>query len=189
MPPARDDLLERTIGYVAANGMSDASLRELAAAVGTSHRMLLYHFDSREGLVAAIVESIEARQREALDELAVGATSPRDLIERQWAQLSDPALRPFVVLFFEVLALALHRRPGTEGFLDRITDPWLDLAERLADQLDLATDRDELRLGVAVVRGLLIELLASGDHVAATASLHRYLDLWEQAAWQAPGHR
>ena len=123
MPSARDALLDKAMVHVAAHGLSDLSLRELATAIGTSHRMLLYHFGSREGLVAAIVAAMESQQRDALAALADSASSPRDLIESQWAQLTDPALRPFVALFFEVLALAVHRRPGTEGFLEQLTDP------------------------------------------------------------------
>jgi AcrR family transcriptional regulator len=176
---ARDVLLDKTMAHVAAHGMSDLSLRELAAAIGTSHRMLLYHFGSREGLVAAIVDAMESQQREALEDLATGASSPREVIEAQWAQLSDPAVRPFVALFFEVLALAVHGRPGTEGFLEQLTDPWIALASELAAGLDLTPDVDELRLGVAVTRGLLIEVLASGEVEGPTASLRRFLDLWE----------
>jgi AcrR family transcriptional regulator len=179
MSAARDELLARTIEHVAANGMSDLSLRELAAAVGSSHRMLIYHFDSRDGLVAAIVEALETQQRDALDALAMQAESPRELVLAQWAQLTDPALRPFIALFFEVLALAVHRRPGTEGFLAGLTDPWIELAERLAADLGTVVTVDELRLGVAVVRGLLIEVLATGDTTGPTASLERFLDLWQ----------
>jgi len=176
---ARDDLLGRVVDHVARRGMSDTSLRELSTAVGTSHRMLLYHFGSRDGLVAAIVAAMEAQQRAALEALADEANSPRAVVERQWALLTDPQLRPFVALFFEVLALAVHRRPGTEGFLDDLTDPWLDLGEQLGEQLGVATSRDELRLGVAVSRGLLIEVLATGDVEGPTRSLRCFLDLWQ----------
>src|SRR5688500_12760315 len=135
----RGKLLNAAIDHIAARGISDLSLRELASAIGTSHRMLIYHFGSREGLVAAIVASMEAQQRTAMEALAEGAQTPRQVIEAQWAQLTDPALRPFVALFFEVLALAVHHRPGTEGFLDQLTDPWIDLATELAARLDLVT--------------------------------------------------
>jgi AcrR family transcriptional regulator len=178
---ARDALLDKAMAHVAEHGLSGLSLRELAAAVGTSHRMLLYHFGSREGLVATMAATMEARQREALATLAEGARSPRRLIEAQWEQLTDPSLRPFVALFFEVLALAVHERPGTEGFLDQLTDPWLVLAADLAERLDLETHVDELRLGVAVTRGLLVEVLASGDIEGPTASLQLFLDMWEAA--------
>ena len=181
MGTAREDLLDRAIAHVSAHGISDVSLRALATAIGTSHRMVLYHFGSREGLLAAIVERVEATQRDALAELATTAGSPRALIEAQWAQLTDPALRPIICLFFELVGLALHDRPGTAGFLDGLTDPWLVLAERLAIELDASTDRDELRLGVAVTRGLLLEAVTSGDVDGATRSLHAFLDRWYPA--------
>jgi AcrR family transcriptional regulator len=176
---ARQDLLDKTIAYVASHGLSDLSLRELAAGIGSSHRMLIYHFGNREGLLAAIVATIEAQQRTALELLAVDASSPRELVAAQWAQLSDPALAPYVVLFFEVLALALQRRPGTEGFLDSLTEPWLDLGLTIADKLEARSTPDEVRLGVAVVRGLLIDAVASGDIASATASLDRFLEMWD----------
>ena len=179
MSAARQDLLDKTIAYVAAHGLSDLSLRELAAGIGTSHRMLIYHFGNREGLLAAIVATIEAQQRTALELLAVDASSPREVITAQWAQLSDPALAPYVMLFFEVLALALQRRPGTEGFLDSLTEPWLDLGTTIADKLEAGSTRDEVRLGVAVIRGLLIDAVASGDVAASTASLDRFLEMWD----------
>ena len=181
MGTAKQDLLDQVIGVVAERGLTDLSLRELAAAAGTSHRMLNYHFGGRDGLVAAIVEAVEAQQRTALEDLAAQITSPRDLITAQWAQLSDPSLRPFVILFFELLAMSLHQRPGTERFLDQLTDPWLDLGERIAADLGTEADRDQIRLGVAVTRGLLLEATASGGHAAATRSLHRFLELWDTA--------
>ena len=179
-PPssARDELLARVIEHVAVHGISDVSLRELATAVGTSHRMLLYHFGSREGLVAAIVEQVEAGQRAALVELAGAHRTPRAMVEAQWAQLSDPALRPFVTLFFELVALALHGRPGTEGFLAGLTDPWVELAGRIARELGVDDDPDHHRLGIAVTRGLLLEAVATGDVDGATRSLHAFLDRW-----------
>jgi AcrR family transcriptional regulator len=174
--------LEKAMIHVAAHGLSDLSLRELAAAIGTSHRMLLYHFGSREGLVAAVVATMEAQQRDALEALADGASTPREVIEQQWALLTDPGLRPFVALFFEVLAMAVHHRPGTDGFLEQLTEPWIELAADLAARMELVTDVDELRLGVAVSRGLLIEVLASGEVEGPTRSLRRFLDLWEAGA-------
>ncbi len=85
--------------------------------------MLNYHFGSRAGVVAAVVERIESQQRDALAEIAAEATSTTEIIERQWAQLSDPALAPFIRLFFEVTAQAMFGRPGTDGFLAGLTEP------------------------------------------------------------------
>ena len=168
MSEARQALLDKTIAHVAAHGLSDLSLRELAAAVGTSHRMLIYHFGSREGLVAAIVESMEAQQRTPSMRWPRRATRPA-LIEPQWAQLTDPApatvRRPLLRGAGPGAAPpARHRgvRRSAHRPVDRVGD-------RPGRRLDLATDVDELRLGVAVSRGLLVEVLATGDVEGPTA--------------------
>ena len=179
--PARDRTLTQVLEYVAAHGLADASLRDVAAAIGSSHRMLLYHFGSREGLVAAIVQRIEADQRGLLATLAEEATSPTDLVRLQWATLSDPAMWPFVRLFFEATTLALHGRPGTEGFLDSLTDTWLRDAGAVAEDMGVQVGEAELRLGVALLRGLLLDAVASGDPTGPTRALERYLTLWESA--------
>src|SRR5919199_2429138 len=74
--PPREKLLAAVIGYVAAHGFSDLSLREVAAAIGTSHRMLIYHFGSREGLLVAVVQAVEAGSRGLLAELAADPSRP-----------------------------------------------------------------------------------------------------------------
>ena len=186
MSESRQALLNTIIDEIAAKGLSDTSLRELAQTVGTSHRMLNYHFGGRAGLVAAVVAENESRQRELLTTLARGADGPTDVVRSQWAILTDPAMTPHIKLFLELLALALHQRPGTEGFLDTVTEPWLDVAtEAAATQLGYEPDRIELRLGVAVVRGLLIEALAADDPAPATASLERFLAMWD--TWRHQG--
>jgi AcrR family transcriptional regulator len=170
MGDAKDELLERIVAEVAVHGLADRSMREVAAAVGSSHRMLLYHFGSRAGLVAAVVAATEAAQRESLRRLAVDAESPADLVRQLWAQVSAPGLRPFVRLFFETLATQ-SRTPGT------VTDPtadWLDTVHGLGP-VAAGSDDTDTRLGIAVVRGLLIDVLATGDVDAATAALERYL--------------
>src|SRR5215468_10129451 len=66
---ARQRLLDRAIEHVAGHGIGDLSLRAMAAALGTSHRMLIHHFGSKEGLWVAIVRTVEQRQRDLLPDL------------------------------------------------------------------------------------------------------------------------
>jgi AcrR family transcriptional regulator len=175
MATAREVLLERIVTDVAEHGIGDRSLRDLAAAVGSSHRMLLYHFGSRGGLVASIVESVERSQREVLRDLATETDDPHELVRLLWARVSAPELRPFVRLFFEALATA------GEGGSDR-TAPWLDTAEEVTGAVDVAFDPVDVRLGVAVTRGLLVDVLMTGDEPSATAALERFLELWQPHA-------
>src|SRR5689334_22244795 len=84
-------LLEQTIDYVAAHGFSALSLRELAAAIGTSHRMLIYHFGSKEGLLIAIVHEVERRQRDLFASFATDLSlPPREAGLAFWRQLTEP---------------------------------------------------------------------------------------------------
>jgi len=63
---AREDLLAAAVRHALDGGIADLSLRQIAAAIGTSHRMLIYHFGSREGLLVAVTQAVEEQQRAAL---------------------------------------------------------------------------------------------------------------------------
>ena len=123
---ARDRLLQRAIEYLAERGVSDLSLRELAAGLGTSHRMLIYHFGSRDELVVEVVRAMEARERENLAGLLRSEDSPIDAVRKFWRHISDPALAPYQRLFFEVYGQALQGRPYAVALLDGIVDSWFD---------------------------------------------------------------
>src|SRR5690349_23909914 len=101
-PTRREQLLHAAVEHVAAHGLGDLSLRQLAAALGTSHRMLVYHFGSKQQLLDEVIRVVEARQREALAELSADAhLSPVEQGRRLWQRLADPALWPHERLFFE----------------------------------------------------------------------------------------
>jgi len=155
-------------------GIADMSLRELAAAIGTSHRMLLYHFGSREGLLNAVARAVEEAQRAAVSQWGVSLLNARQL----WQHFSDPDLWPAERLFFELYAHALLGRPGTEGFLDSAIEPWVaELVPAIIREagMDGKTARAEARLAVATTRGLLLDLLATGDRDGTTEAFERYL--------------
>ena len=150
-------------------GVGDPSLRQLAAALGTSHRMLIYHFGSKEGLLVEIVRTVEAAQRQALADLeaeaeAAGGTLA-DVMRRFWQRLADPSLWPAERLFFELYGQALQGRPHVASFLDGIVTSWLGPATDLARRHGMPEPeaRATARLGLAVTRGLLLDLLATGD--------------------------
>src|SRR5829696_4624572 len=92
---ARERLLDAAIDHIASRGISDLSLRELAAAIGTSHRMLIHHFGGAEGLRVAIVREVEQRQREALADVVPDPSLPvADGMRAWWRHISAPALWP-----------------------------------------------------------------------------------------------
>ena len=174
---ARERLLAAAVEHVSQHGVGEISLRGLATALGTSHRMLIYHFGSREALLIEVIRTVEEQQRMALAAILEDAEMPpAEIMRRMWARVADPALWPNERLFFEVYAQALQGSPHALPLLDGIVDAWVEpLAALVAPGRPKDEARAEARLGVAVVRGLLLDLLATGDREAVDAAMERYI--------------
>jgi AcrR family transcriptional regulator len=173
----KQKLLEAAISYLTERGVSELSLRELAVALGTSHRMLIYHFGSKEGLLVEVVRTIEQRERATLAQLLDSEQSLIDAARAFWTRVSDPSLAPYERLFFEVYGQGLQGHEYARPLLDGIIDSWLDaVSSRLVAQgVPAGAVRAQARLGVAVVRGLLLDLLATGDRAGVDAAFEQYL--------------
>jgi AcrR family transcriptional regulator len=164
----RAALLDALIEAYADGGIGTRSLRDVAEAVGTSHRMLLHHFGSREELLVEIVEEIERRQRVTFRDLPA---HPAEAFAAMWADLRRPELRPFERLFFEVYARAAQGEEPFVRLLPGAVDDWLD------DDAYAGVDPAMVRLGLAVSRGLLLDLAATDDDAAVDAAAARFGDL------------
>jgi AcrR family transcriptional regulator len=162
---AREQLLDRCTAYLLEVGFGERSLREIAAGAGTSHRMLIYHFGGREGLLAAVVGRVEAQQRVALAALFASVTDPLDVGRRFWRRLADPSLAPAERLFFEIYVQALYGREWTDEFRASVIAAWTGPVEGMLRQSGFTRREARLRarLGLAAVRGLLLDLLITSD--------------------------
>ncbi|MEW2221094.1 TetR/AcrR family transcriptional regulator [Streptomyces sp. NPDC006990] len=180
-PDRRARLVDAALDHVAAHGIADLSLRRLGGAIGVSHRMLIHHFGSKEKLLVEIVRASERRQRELLAGLRLEpGLSPADAARRLWQQLADPSLAGQERLFFEICGHALRGRPEALPFLEGLVAEWLEplAAAEEAAGADAATARSRARLGLATVRGLLLDLLATGDRAGVDAALEEFLGLY-----------
>jgi AcrR family transcriptional regulator len=180
----RERLLTAAVEYAAEHGLADLSLRALAAGLGTSHRMLIFHFGSKEGLLVEVVRAVEAQQRALLDDLRANPElHPLDQMRALWQHLTSPALWPSERLFFEVYAQGLQGREPARRLLEDAIDAWLGpIADLLASQgVPPDEARDEARLAIAVTRGLLLDLLATQDLGAVNAAMDRFTALFLHA--------
>lgn len=182
----RDRLLAAAAQYVADHGVGELTLRGLATGIGTSHRMLIYHFGSKEGLLVEVVRLVEERQRTALAEIELsaglsGGLSAAAIGRAVWERLAAPDLAANERLFFELYGQALQGRPGTTALLDDVVDAWLGPVTELLERLGFPGDHAaaQARLGLAVTRGLLLDLLATGDRAACDAAMEQYIRLGE----------
>ena len=158
-----------------ANGLGDMSLRPLAKEIGSSPRVLLFLFGSKEGLIRALLTRAredELRYLASLRDRPGLAATGRDV----WAWLADPSHRALLALWVEGYARSLYGEPGPWADFGRDTvRDWLDLlAERqvVADGADAEADRTLL---LAVLRGALLDLLATGDVARVTRAVERHL--------------
>jgi AcrR family transcriptional regulator len=167
----RHELLDELIEAFAAGGIGGRSLREVADAVGTSHRMLIHHFGSRDELLLAIVEEVERRQAAMLDELPA---DPADAVAMIWADLRRSELRPFERLFFECYARGSQGEAPFTRLIPAAVDGWLAEVDRRSGG---TADRALVRLGLAVTRGLLLDLVATGDDGGVDAAAACFVEL------------
>jgi len=185
---ARSRLLDAVIEYVATEGLHDQSLRTIATAVGSSHRMLLYHFGSKDGLLVAVARAVEARTRAQFAELVVDAlATPDQMIQRMWTLVADPELADFERLFFALYGRALQGDNAVRPLLAGATEDWVEANVAMAGTVGVSADtaRSHGRLGVAVIRGLLLDLLATGDRAGVDAALEVYAQFYA-GGWEGP---
>jgi AcrR family transcriptional regulator len=175
----RQEVLDAVVAELTRNGIGDRSLRDIAGALGTSHRMLIHHFGSRQGLLTEVVRTVEAEQRAFLASL----DAPRqDVMAVMWQRLSDPSLWPTERLFFECYARASRGEEPYAALLPGLVDDWLDRAVAVdpSAPADPARARAQARVGLALFRGLLLDLVGTEDRAGVDAAFAEFRALVER---------
>lgn len=168
----RETLLERAVSHVARHGFADASLRAIAPVIGTSHRMLVYHFGSADAFWSAVMAGLRRRERDALAQAAALGRLPA--LTKTWAGLAAPKNLPRMKLLFQMYGRAFSEPDRFESFLEHAVSDWLEtsgVALQTQHGLAPAQARMHARLRLAVMRGLVLDLLTTGDRAGTTAAL------------------
>lgn len=168
--PRRQELLRKTLQYAADHNLSDLSLRPLAAAIGTSPRVLLYLFGSKENLLREVSAAEREHQLEILQD-ATASGEPSEALSRLWQWISDPQRANLSRLFFENYIRSLDGAPGFQGDAAQSVQAWLAPLGTLLESDDPAG----ATLALAVLRGLVLDLLASGDRDRVEAAWQYFL--------------
>ncbi len=176
--PEAQRLLDGALDLLLTEGLKDMSMRALASRLGTSHRMLNYHFGSADGFWGALVNAARARQQETIRQAGLAKGLP-DLVTFWRAFTSETQLQ-LGRLMFEIFGKALSDRESHAAFLEGMFQTWLDLlTPRLQQALQCteAQARAMARLNMAVLRGLLMDLLATGDVAGTRRAVALYTDI------------
>jgi len=158
-PEIKQCLLAACTDHVLAHGLPDR-LEPLVVATGTSGRMLLYHFGTRDDLLHEVLREARARQVRAWSDLLQARPEQPylDTLHDAWRIMSGPEGRAYLRVFSPLHDAA--GEPLWPGFRRAATTDWLGpLATGLA-----SIGKPELATAVlAVIRGLLMDLDATGD--------------------------
>ncbi|MEP9384651.1 TetR/AcrR family transcriptional regulator [Nocardioides sp. KR10-350] len=179
-PSAREtELLEAAYAYVLEHGLGDLSLRPLASAIGSSPRVLLFLFGSKEGLVRALLARARRDEIALLDrareEQHAGLAATTATV---WSWLSDEAHRPLVTLWVEAYARSLMDPGGPwAGFARETVEDWLALLAGSQPAAERRTTRGgaERTAALGLLRGSLLDLLATGDRARTTAAVEGWV--------------
>lgn len=164
----RVELFDASYAYVLDQGLNGLSLRPLAAAIGTSPRVLLYLFGSKENLLRELLARARreqiAQMTSALATTVGGDDGFEEFADRLWLWLSAPEQRSMVRLTYEAFLLSLGREPGPwEGFAAESAQDWLDLLINAQPNVPRAVAEARATRVLATMRGLLIDILACGE--------------------------
>ena len=169
-------LLESLIAYLVRRGIADVSLRPMAAAVGTSARLLIFHFGSKERLLLEVLDEMQARLQRSLAQLLAEPNLSRAAPLRQfwdWA-LKDANFAQLRVMYqLHILAAQDHKTYGR--YLKRNSLNWLELVQTVLKPSQRSSALASLI--VAVFDGLFIEVVSTGDRKRAAAAIEEFIAL------------
>jgi AcrR family transcriptional regulator len=170
----RQELLEAAAAYLLRHGVAGMSLRPAAAAIGTSARLLIYHFGSRERLLIEAMGVIRLHARAGVETMLRDAPKDgdlADLVRSFWRWCTAARNRPYLRLLFEVHGLALQYPKTYAGYLEGAILHWIELLTA-AFRTRLGRDAEATAtLIVGTIDGLLMDYLSTGDLKRTTQAL------------------
>lgn len=171
-PRIRQKLLDAAVRYVLEHGVGGLSLRPLAKSTGTTARMLMHHFGSKETLVAEVLLTIErgfaGRTAGSLSGGRLGA-----VVARMWKDATAPDMESALRAMFEVWGQALLHPERYRTFLNSMSEPWIDLLRLRFERARHSRAEAKLlaTLTVGAFQGLQLIRLSGGDGARSEKAL------------------
>jgi AcrR family transcriptional regulator len=166
---SRETLLPLLAQHVLEHGLAGASLRPLAKAAGTSDRMLIYHFGSKDGLVTALLDHVAKMYSGALAMTypSEPAASRRECAQRLLEIARAPMFAPFLKLWWEIVAGASTGDPAYRASASAMMDSQLAWFEAHMPHDD-PDPKGGARLVATMVEGaLMFDALGLGETAEA----------------------
>ena len=183
-PDPRKALLAAVADYLLEHGLANLSLRPLAAATGTSARMLVYHFGSKERLIAEAMNEIRIRQQKLAETWfrRHRAASFEEFLELVWSWVAAAEHEPYLRLFLEVVGRGIGDAEPFAGFSRSTFADWVSWVQRRLEKAGRPAERAKAFaiLTVSTIRGLALYSVATKNKRGAKQALRAFIQLSRQ---------
>ena len=160
-PQKKQALLEQCLAAAIAAGELDVSINSIAQKIGTSGRMLVYHFGSKQELERQLISLLEIRLREKLWSFQTFSLEGIDcLVEpllEMWRHLTSPEMQGLLKLAMELNQRAIQGDSETQRFLEQESQKWIDSLSNLTN------DRITALCLFHLFQGAILDFLTTGD--------------------------
>ncbi len=182
MSSRKTQLLDAALRYLCKHGVANVSLRPLAAELGTSARILMFHFKSKEGLLQEVIQELNSRLQNSLATLAQPSPPAQRVAPLRlfWDWATRAENLPYLRLLYEVQVIALQNPEIYGAYLKKASSDWHDIALQLMSN---SLQRSSLAtLCIAVFDGLFLELISSGERRRLTRALDEFIHIMTRAS-------
>lgn len=160
-PQKKEELLERCLVTAIEEGTLKFSINVIAQKIGTSGRMLVYHFGSKQELERQIIGLLETRLRENLwlikDLLNKEVDSVAAPLLEMWRHLTSPEMHGLLKLTMELNQRAIQGEVETQVFLEQESQKWVDFLFTLTNDKSIALSLFHL------FQGAILDFLMTGN--------------------------
>ena len=180
--PRKAELLDAVLEDLVVHGVANASLRPMAARLGTSPRMLMFHFTSKEQLVREALERLHARLQTSLAGMATGKNNDTAPIRQFWDWAASAKNLPYLRLIYETQVIAAANPAEFGHYLRKTSSEWH--ASALQAMSESLKSESLATLCIAVFDGLFLELISGGHRKQLTEALDHFIAM--ARAYRAP---
>jgi len=182
MSSRKEQLRDAALQYLVEHGVANISLRPLAAELGTSPRILMFHFRSKEGLLQDVFEELHTRLQASLSARVSSNFDPSRIppLRLFWQWAASKENFPYLRLLYEIQIVAIQNPREYGRYLQKASGNWQAIA------LDLMSpslkNKAMASLCIAVFDGLMLELMSGGDKGHLSESLDLFISIATAAA-------
>jgi AcrR family transcriptional regulator len=160
-PQKKQEILEQCLAAVIEAGVLDCSINSIAKRIGTSGRMLVYHFGSKQELERQLIGLLETRLREKLWLFQSMSLEEVDFLAKplleMWSHLTSPEMRGLLKLTMELNQRAIQGDSETQRFVEQESQKWVD------SLFNLTNDKTTALALFHLFQGAILDFLTTGN--------------------------